>query len=211
MDFLSHYYRKGKNPFESMSYLSNDEAERVGLKLLKENPVAFRRFRKFSTYWPRRRTTDQWVRSEFEKKGGRPVDPFPQYFVLGTSSYISALGDDDGYTELRIPLSEFDPKKVSFTYSDCMVSRWLQQEQQHKKYFNPEIHGKVFTLPEILEVVKIHGIPNGEWETEPAKAFDFFVEAQVWSHRPLEKYIAKHNPGTRAPQVPNCKLNKAKT
>jgi hypothetical protein len=28
--------------------------------------------------------------------------------------------------------------------------------------------------------------------TDPKKAFDFFVEAQVWSFRPLKKYIEKH-------------------
>ncbi len=197
MDYLSHYYRKDKQPFESMSYLSVDEAETVGRALFKENPKAFCRFRKsnFPTYWTRRKKTDRWVRSEFEKKGGTPVEPYPQYLVLGTSSYISALGDDDGYAELRIPLSEFDPKEVSFTYTDCMVSRWLHEEKLHEEYYNPDIHGRVFTLPEIL-VVKVHGIPNGEWETDPKKAFDFFVEAQVWSFRPLSKYIEEHNQST---------------
>jgi hypothetical protein len=193
IDFLTHYYRDDKPPFQSMSYLSDDEAERLGNVLLDENPLAFRRFTKFSTYWPRRRKTDLWVRSEFEKKGGTPVEPHPQYLVLGFSNYITALGNDGRYAELRIPLSEFDPKEVSFTYSDCMVSLWLHEEQRHKEYFNPDIHGKVFTLPEILDVVKLHGIPNGEWETDPKKAFDFFVEAQVWSFRPLRKYIEEHN------------------
>ena len=189
IDFLTHYYRGDKLPFQSMSYLPDDEAERIGSALLEENPKAFRRFRKFPTYWPRRRRTDQWVRSEFEKKGGRPVEPYPQYLVLGTSSYIADLGDDEGYTEIRIPISEFDPKEVSFTYSDCMVSLWLHEEQQHETYYNPEIHGKVFTLPEVQELVKVYGIPNGEWDTDPKRSFDFFVEAQVWSFRPLKKYM----------------------
>lgn len=194
IDYLTHYYRADKPPFQSLAYLSDDEAERVGNALLEENAKAFRRFRKFSTYWPRRRRTDQWVRSEFEKKGGVPVEPYPQYMALGTSKYIRTIGGDDRYVEIRIPLSEFDSKEVSFTYSDCMVSLWLYEEQQHKAYFNPDIHGKVFTLPEILEVVRVHGIPDGEWETDPGKSFDFFVEAQVWSLRPLEKYMqGKHN------------------
>ncbi len=188
-DFLSHYYRKGKAPFQSMSYLSDDEAERAGMRLLKENPKAFHRFRKFATYWPRRRRTDAWVRSEFLKKGGLPEEPYPQYLVLGTSSYIAALGEDDGYAELRIPLSEFRETEVSFTYSDCMVSLWLFEEQQDEQYFNPDLHGRVFTLPEILEVVETHGIPNGEWESDPKRSFDFFVEAQMWSFRSLKKYV----------------------
>jgi hypothetical protein len=193
MDHLTHYYRKNKQPFESMSYLSDDEAESVGKALFEENSKAFKRFRKFPTYWPRRRKTDQWVRSEFKKKGGIPVEPYPQYMVLGKSSYISELGGDEGYVELQIPLAEFNMEEVSFTYSDCMVSMWLLEEQKEKDYYNPELHGKVFTLPEILNVVKTHGIPNREWEIDSTKSFDFFVEAQIWSFRPLEKYIEKHN------------------
>lgn len=194
MDYLSHYYRKDKQPFESMSYLSDDEAKIVAKALLEENSEEFKRFRKFSTHWPRRRKTDQWVRTEFEKKGRIPIEPYPQYLVLGSSSYIK----DDGYVELRIPLSEFDPNEVSFTYTDSMVSLWLHEEQQHEKYYNPDLHGKVFTLPEILDVVKTHGIPNGEWETDPKKTYDFFVEAQVWSFRPLRKYIEEHNQPSEA-------------
>jgi hypothetical protein len=173
-------------------------AERVGQDLLEENPKAFPRFRKFQTYWPRRKRTDRWVRSEFEKKGGMPEELFPQYMVLGSSTYISRLGDDGGYREIRIPLSEFSEEEVSFTYSDCMVSLWLFEERQDNPYFNPELHGTVFTLPEILEVVKAHGIPNGEWETDPRKSYDFFVEAQVWSRRPLEKHMEQHAQGVQA-------------
>ncbi|NQU43227.1 hypothetical protein HQ520_08065 [bacterium] len=189
VDFLTHYYRKNKPPFQSMSRLSDEEAERMGLSLLEENPKAFGRFRKFQTYWPRRKRTDQWVRSEFKKRGGRPTEAYPQYMVLGTSRYILELGGDGGYAEIRIPLSEFAANEVSFTYSDCMVSLWLAEEQQDQEYFNPDLHAKVFNLPEILEVSAIHGIPNGEWETDPKKAFDFFIEAQVWSLRPLKKYM----------------------
>ena len=193
IDFLTHYYRKDKPPFQSMSYLADAEAEHVGKELLQENPKAFSRFRKFQTYWSRRKQTDQWVQSEFKKKGGIPIEPYPQYMVLGSSSYISSLGDDGGYVEIRIPLSEFDPKEVSFTYSDCMVSRYISEYERDKAYFNPDIHGKVFTLPEILDVVKVHGIPNGEWKTDSTKAFNFFVEAQVWSFRPLTKYVKKYS------------------
>ena len=121
------------------------------------------------------------------------MEPYPQYLVLGTSSYIAALGEDGRYAEIRIPLSEFDPKEVSFTYSDCMVSLYVSEHDRDKAHFNPEIHGKVFTLPEIMEVVSVYGIPNAEWTTDPKRAFDFFVEAQVWSLRPLKKYMEKHN------------------
>jgi hypothetical protein len=176
-----------------MSYLPDDEAEILAQALLEENPEIFFRVGKFSTYWPLRRKTDQWVRTEFERKGGMPVEPYPQYLALGSSSYLFELVDDHEYVEICIPLSEFDPKEVSFTYSDSMVSYWLHEEKRHEKYYNPDLHGKVFTLSEIVEIVKLHGIPNGEWESDPQKKFDFYVEAQVWSFRPLQKYIKEHN------------------
>lgn len=43
-----------------------------------------------------------------------------------------------------------------------MVSLWMSEEQQHQEYFRAAIHGNVLSLPEILEVVIVHGIPNGE-------------------------------------------------
>jgi len=65
----------------------------------------------------------------------------------------------------------------------------LSEHDRDRPYFNPDIHGEVFTLPEMLSIVEVHGIPDGEWETDPAKSFDFLVEAQVWSFRPPKKYI----------------------
>ena len=169
--------------------MKDDEAGELGSQLLAENSEAFRRFRKFSTYWPRRRKTDAWLRAEFEKMGGRPVLPFPQYFVLGVSSYISELGNDNGYLNIRIPLSEFNSDEVSFTYSDSMVSLWLSEEQREEPHFNSDLHGKVFTKEGILATVARYGIPNGEWDTDPRKAYDFFVEAQVWGQTPLQKFL----------------------
>lgn len=193
VDFLTHYYRKGTQPFLSLSQLSDIDAARLGMELFDADPAMFRRFENFDDYWSRRRRTDRWVRSEFERKGGQPVEAFPQYFVLGVSDYIRALGNNTAYAELRIPLSEFQDEEVSFTYSDCMVSLWLFEEHQDKGYFNEELHGKVFTIPEILNVVQEHGIPNGEWESDPQKSFDFFVEAQVWSLRPIQAYLSEQD------------------
>jgi hypothetical protein len=43
IDFLSHYYRKGKAPFQSMSYLPDDKAERVGMPVYPKNLVLIAR------------------------------------------------------------------------------------------------------------------------------------------------------------------------
>lgn len=41
VDFLTHYHRVDKPPFQSMSYLPDEEAARVRAALLEENPKAF--------------------------------------------------------------------------------------------------------------------------------------------------------------------------
>mgnify|MGYP006971769899 CR=1 FL=1 len=122
-----------------------------------------------------------------------PVEPYPQYMVPGTSSHIAALREDGRYAELRIPLAELDPKDASFTYPDCMVSLHVSEHDRGKPDLGPEIHGKVFTLPETMVVVSTHGLPDGEWNTAPERALGFFVADQVWSFRPLRKYMGKRN------------------
>ena len=148
MKFLTHYYKTGNPPFRSLSALADSEALKIASEFQNETALVYRRFKKYELYWLERRETERWLRNEFIKKGGQPKEEYPQYMVLGTSSYISE-GYDDMCSEIRIPLSEFSEREISFTYPDSMVSRWLEQ-QKHEIYFQSAYHGKVFTLTEIL-------------------------------------------------------------
>ncbi|KAB8320171.1 hypothetical protein SD81_000580 [Tolypothrix campylonemoides VB511288] len=189
MKFLTHYYRTGEPPFRSLSALTDSEALRIASELKNETALVYKRFNKYEKYWLQRRETEQWLRNEFIKKGGQPKVEYPHYMVLGTSSYIRE-GYDNMCSEIRILLSEFSEEEISFTYPGSMVSRWLEK-QKHEIYYQSAYHGKVFTLTEILEIAAQYGIPEQEWKHEPNRAFDFFVEAQIWNFKPLEKYILK--------------------
>jgi len=193
MKFLTHYYKTGEPPFRSLSALADSEALRIASEFRNETALVYRRFKKYEKYWSKRRETEQWLRNEFIKKGGQPKTEYPHYMVLGESSYIHE-GYEGKCSEIRIPLSAFNKQEISFTYPDSMVSRWLE-EQKHEIYYHSDYHGKVFTLPEILKLTAQYGIPEQEWKHEPDRAYDFFVEAQIWNFEPLRQYMEheKHN------------------
>ncbi len=127
------------------------------------------------------------MRTEFVRKGGKPVSTYPHYFVVDKSIWI-----EEGYAgrsnKIEIPITALNSKQISFTYTDSMVSYWLQS-QSDKDYYQPEYHGRVFTLAEITGIIEAcasshndrFGIPAREWETDVTRKYDLFIEAQVWN------------------------------
>lgn len=104
-----------------------------------------------------RKQTEQWVREAFIAKGGRPAETYPISMVLGSSKWIKAHAPDPfTHGEIRIPLSAFAEADVSFTYPDSMVSLWLSRDKPIE-YYQPDYHGKVFTISEILLIVEERG------------------------------------------------------
>lgn len=187
MHYLTHYYAFGDRPFRSLSYLSDEEAISVARSFQSESAYVYKRFKQPESYWNKRRETENWLRKTFILRGGQPELEYPIYMVLGESAFIYE-GYDRQCHIIQIPLSEFKAKQISFTYPDSMVSHMLLQERQGKKYFKP-YHGKLFLLSEISAIAKDYGIPQQEWREDPYRAYDFFIEAQVWSREPLLRYI----------------------
>ena len=187
IDYLTHYYKPGRRPFQSLSALPEDEAVRI-MQDLYEETVFSARFKDPSQYLRDRKQTEQWVRRKFIEKGGCPREPHPVYMVLGGSRWIKAHALLEGALgEIRIPLSVFQPGDVSFTYPDSMISQWFGADQP-QEYYLPDYHGKVFTLAEILDIVEARGVPEECWETHLPDDLAPYIEAQVWNHDPLSKY-----------------------
>lgn len=186
-NYLTHYYHKDENPFRTISSLSDDEAMKVIGKYDPSEALVYRRFKDPIKYLKERRTTELWLRDEFIKLGGKPVNKWPYYLVLGRSSYIF-----DGYNgecrEIKLPMSEIDLEQVSFTYPDSMVSFWLSQRQD-EEYYQPKYHGKVFTFDGIKKISADIKHEDNIWEKDKSRAFDFFVEAQIWSDEIIDSYI----------------------
>jgi hypothetical protein len=188
IDYLTHYYSTDQEPFQSLSALSDEEALEIMKKLCDDTPYG-ERFKNPIRYLENRKATEQWVREEFMKKGGKPKDPYPIPMVLGWSKWlVEAAPDREKHGEIRIPLSVFTERDVSFTYPDSMISRWFGREKP-AEYYQAELHGKIFTRSEILSIVEKRGMPEEEWETNLPPNLAPYIEAQIWNHDLLYEYM----------------------
>ena len=186
-DYLTHYYIKGTPPFRSLSTLPDDNALAL-MQALYDETLFGARFRDPLQYLHDRQRTEQWVRSEFIVKGGRPQEPYPIYMALGSSPWlVKAVPETPHHGEIRIPLAVFQEGDVSFTYPDSMLSRWFGADRP-AEYYQPDYHGKVFTRSEILAIVAARGLPEEGWEPRLPDHLAPYIEAQVWNKQPLLAY-----------------------
>jgi hypothetical protein len=88
IDYLIHFYRRGTEPFRSLSALSDRDAMQIMQDLYVEGAVFWERFKDPSQYLRTRRQIEQWLRREFIAKGGAPQESWPIYMILGTASRI---------------------------------------------------------------------------------------------------------------------------
>ena len=187
IDYLTHYYRIGTEPFRSLSGLPDDEAIQIMKALYgryKEN-ILFERFKAPAQYLHDRRETEGWVRSAFIEKGGRPQDAYPISMVLGSSKWIEDNAPSlDTHGKIHVHLSALSEADVSFTFPDSMVSLWLFKDRP-SDYYLPEYHGKIFTLPEILSIVSEKGMPEEGWKIKIPENTGPYIEAQVWNREQL--------------------------
>jgi hypothetical protein len=187
IDYLTHYYKLGTEPFRSLSALPDEEAIKIMVELCDDTPL-WSRFKDPVQYLRNRRQTEQWVREEFTAKGGQPRASYPIPMVLGDSKWIVKNAPyPDAHGEVHIPLSVFNEFDISFTYPDSMISLWFGKDKPIE-YYPPEFHGKVFTISEILLIVESRGLPEEEWMTNLSSDPAPYIEAQVWNHEPLLEY-----------------------
>jgi hypothetical protein len=72
IDYLIHAYRRGTDPFRSLSALSDMEAIHKMEDLFVEGAIFWERFKDPAQYLRARRQVEQWLRREFIAKGGKP-------------------------------------------------------------------------------------------------------------------------------------------
>jgi hypothetical protein len=192
-DFISHYYKKGTQPFNSLSTLNDIEAIEIMRSLYDETMFGVR-FKDPEQYLQKRRRSEKWIREEFILKGGCPVLEYPIYFVLGESQWLITHSPDRSlHKEVRIRLADLEEEDVSFTYPDSMISFWLGNEKPSDLYL-PEFHGKVFTRTEILAIVDHYGDPEKDWQIQLPPLLAPYIEAQVWNMKPLKISTEKFSP-----------------
>lgn len=190
VDYLIHAYKRGTEPFRSLSMLSDAEALGIMKDLYIEGSVFWERFRDPAQYLQLRRQVEEWLRREFIAKGGKPAAAYPIYMVLGSSRWLETMLDATTLATtilMRVPLSIFSECEVSFTYPDSMVSFLLNREK-NPEYYLPEYHGRVFTLGEICSILTANGLPGYKWGTNLPDDLANYIEAQIWNHEPLLAY-----------------------
>jgi hypothetical protein len=174
-DFLSHYYDAACGPFRNLSDLPLVEAERVQAEL-RERGGTFASQRN-ADYLSIRRMLEDRVREAFIEKGGKPERVRPHYLIVGSCPWVQTWYANG--CELRIPLANFAPTIVSFTYGDTFPAMRYQDGKPYR--------GQVYTLAELPDLVAEFGLPQ-EWNADGSGGPDRYIEAQVWSDTPLRPY-----------------------
>ncbi|WP_455382929.1 hypothetical protein [Salinispira pacifica] len=191
VDYLLHFYRKGDRPFRSLSALTDEQAIAAMTALYVPGSVFWERFRDPGAYFTFRRGVECELHAEFVRKGGRPKRSYPIYFVLGRPRWTVEAVDEPTLattSEIQIPLSAIDASQISFTYPDSMTAALIRAEK-NPEYYDPECHGRLFTLHELASLVSERGVPGEDWGPSLPPHLPNYVEAQVWDEEPLLAFL----------------------
>lgn len=182
-DFATHYYRADRRPFASLSDVADADIYQalVGLEI-----GSRRRFGQH--YINLRRATETAAREAFIGLGGRPERLHPHYFVLGESAWFAGLYDEP--REVRIPLTDLPPATTSFTWTDSIAALGLGL---HLGVPQPVVEEDrhLYRLDQLdLAAAKARvGMTQPEpYEGYQSRLLDQYVELQLWSDRPIERY-----------------------
>ncbi len=121
-----------------------------------------------------------------QRKLGNSYLARPIYFFLG--NYADGK-DPSRPASLVMPLADFQPETLTFTYPDSMASLPIATKDEHL-FHRKDYHGQVLTLSEIKAVVAEFGMPADRWKSDPTMAYDRFIEVQVWDDRPIKNFLA---------------------
>ena len=183
--FLFHYYELENGPFRNITENGSEEAKKI-----QEQISEGWNSKRPNNYVELRLALEERIKEQFILKGGKPNRNDPFYFTLGECNWAKSWYLSPGV--IKIPLADFNPEHISFTYPDSMVSFQFHDEPKLATY-RKDINGKVFLLDEIEElIIKKYGVPSEEkWKFEEAMKYDRYIEAQVWDNEIINEYKNK--------------------
>ncbi|NHN32640.1 hypothetical protein [Paenibacillus agricola] len=154
-------------PFRNLSDLEPEEAEKVLNEIrFQKKGFASKRSKDYLTI---RRSLELKARELFILKGGKPKLSFPHYMTVGECPWLLEWFENG--KELQIPITDFDPDTISFTYGDLFPTMRYQDGKIYRS--------QVYTLNEIYQVINDFGLPQ-EWNREGNNGPDRYIEVQVW-------------------------------
>ena len=177
--YLYHYYDKRSGPFRSLTALTQDEADSVLAKIKQDRPSSLTAQRD-ADYISKRMNCERIVRKEAENKGILMDISSPHYLVVENSPWLSTWFEEPGV--IKIPIEEFDVRKISFTYGDSMPT-FSPRVTDGKEY-----RRKVYSYEEILDIIARYGLPQ-DWNDDGSHGPERYIEAQVWTDEPIKRYM----------------------
>ena len=177
--YLYHYYDSTIGSFKSLTAISPDEARAVleEIKVTKPNSQSATRHDKYVQY---RRNCEAILHAECAKKGIITERISPHYMVIEHSPWLSTWFENS--TFIRIPIEEFDVRKLSFTYGDSMptFSDAFTDGKEYRK--------QLYTYEEILGIIEKYGLPQ-DWNDDGAHGPERYIEVHVWSDDVIGRYL----------------------
>lgn len=177
MNALYRYFYLSHDVFAGITDVDFSNAEDLYQKLI-EDGLSARCYD--MDYIKRRLSTEEIIRSEFIRKGGKVQKKHPYYLTLGNCD--SWFYDKKRcFGSLNFPITEFDIDSISFTYGDS-IPTYMEQFQDGKEY-----RKKVYTYDEIIEIIKKYGYPQ-KWNKYGKLGPETYIEAQVWCEKPINEF-----------------------
>ncbi len=184
--FLYHYYEKDFGPFIMITSLPIEDS----IKILTAQKAAGKFHNPdIEGFLNKRYERDKKLHDLFISHGGQPKRNNPIYMFLGEHHQWESAYENPAV--IKIPLNEFDPLTVSFTYGDSFAIL------NPNLFSTEEYWNKVYFADEILEVIQRHGYPphveydfkRGIYPTDkPINDHLKYVEAHIWDDDILKKY-----------------------
>jgi hypothetical protein len=179
-EVLTHNYDPEGVFLSNLCDLSSAEAENVLHRIHQSGKRAVK-----ANYLRRRFETEAWLIGERQRLLGQTPRERPIYFFLGN---FADGKDPSRPCSLVMPLADFPPDILTFTYPDSMASFAIGTRKDHEAERMP-YHGQVFMLPKIRSVVAEFGMPEDQWKADGPRRFDRFIEVQVWDERPILRFL----------------------
>lgn len=180
--YLYHYFDKKDGPFRNLSDVSSDEAKEI-LRLLKTERPNCKSAQRDNNYMSRRADYEKTVRELFIGMGGQPERVAPHYMCVGHCEWLYSWFEAPAF--VKIPIEEFDPKTLSFTYGDMFptFSPIVNDGKEYRK--------RLYMYDDILGVIDRYGMPQDTPPKPGEIGHPYYVEVQVWSDRTVMKYTDK--------------------
>ena len=176
--YLYHYYDKRSGPFKSLTALPAEQRNLILEKIKSERPESMCAKRDLE-YIEKRIRCEAILKKEFIAKGGIVEIDSPHYMVVEHSPWLSTWYEEGDF--LKIPIEEFDVRKISFTYGDSMptFSPLVNDGKEYRK--------QVYTYEEILQIINKYGLPQ-DWNDDGAHGPERYIEAHIWTDEPVLSY-----------------------